>query len=79
MIEAGARITFTPEGGSEIELVEFPERERILSKALEAVRSQFEFIVIDCPPSLGLLTLNALTANGFSTSAPKLNVFTAPV
>jgi chromosome partitioning protein len=48
--------------GSEIELVEFPNRERILAAALASVRTQFEFIVIDCPPSLGLLTLNALTA-----------------
>ncbi len=48
--------------GSEIELVEFKDRERILSSALSPLRSQFEFMVIDCPPSLGLLTLNALTA-----------------
>ena len=48
--------------GSEIELVEFEDRERILARAIVPLRTQFEFIVVDCPPSLGLLTLNALTA-----------------
>lgn len=48
--------------GSEIELVGFEDRERILTNAIAPLRTQFEFIVIDCPPSLGLLTLNALTA-----------------
>ncbi len=48
--------------GAEIELVEFEERERLLSRAVEPVRDRFDFIIIDCPPSLGLLTLNALTA-----------------
>ncbi|PIU44791.1 MAG: chromosome partitioning protein ParA [Ignavibacteriales bacterium CG07_land_8_20_14_0_80_59_12] len=48
--------------GAEIELVGMPERERMLLRALSPVRGDFEFIFIDCPPSLGLLTLNALTA-----------------
>lgn len=48
--------------GAEIELVEFENRERLLATALESIRSKFDFIVIDCPPSLGLLTLNGLTA-----------------
>lgn len=48
--------------GSEIELVGFPDRELILTSAIAPLRAQFEFIVVDCPPSLGLLTLNALTA-----------------
>ena len=48
--------------GSEIEMVDVPERERILQNHLVNVRDQFEFIIIDCPPSLGLLTLNSLTA-----------------
>jgi chromosome partitioning protein len=48
--------------GAEIELVPMPERERRLQRVLEPLRSRFEFIFIDCPPSLGLLTLNALVA-----------------
>lgn len=48
--------------GAEIELVGRPERETVLRRAIEAVRSEYDFILIDCPPSLGLLTLNALTA-----------------
>ncbi|GBD06895.1 Sporulation initiation inhibitor protein Soj [bacterium HR21] len=48
--------------GAEIEMVDLPQRERILRTVLEAVRRKYSFILIDCPPSLGLLTLNALTA-----------------
>lgn len=48
--------------GAEIEMVPFPERERRLRRVLEPLRARFDFILIDCPPSLGLLTLNALVA-----------------
>jgi chromosome partitioning protein len=48
--------------GAEIELVSLPEREHRLKGALEGSRDQLDFVVVDCPPSLGLLTLNALTA-----------------
>ncbi|PSQ89319.1 MAG: chromosome partitioning protein ParA [Bacteroidetes bacterium QS_8_64_10] len=48
--------------GAEIEMIDVSERERILKKALERARRKYEFVVIDCPPSLGLLTLNSLTA-----------------
>jgi chromosome partitioning protein len=48
--------------GAEIELVSTAEREQRLRVAVELAGDQFDFIVIDCPPSLGLLTLNALTA-----------------
>ena len=48
--------------GAEIELVAIPERETLLRKALETVRDQYDYIFIDCPPSLSLLTLNAMTA-----------------
>lgn len=48
--------------GAEIELVNVPHRERRLARVVEAVRQDFDFIFIDSPPSLGLLTLNALVA-----------------
>ena len=48
--------------GAEVELVNEEGRERRLKKALELVRNDFDYILLDCPPSLGLLTLNALTA-----------------
>jgi len=48
--------------GAEIEMVEMENRERLLTTAIQPINDQFDFIVVDCPPSLGLLTLNALTA-----------------
>lgn len=48
--------------GAEIELVELSGREKRLTGALENIRSYYDFIFIDCPPSLSLLTINALTA-----------------
>jgi len=48
--------------GAEIEMVPMLARERRLQRVLDPLRSRFEFIFIDCPPSLGLLTLNALVA-----------------
>jgi chromosome partitioning protein len=48
--------------GAEIELVAMDERERRLKQVLAPVKGSYDFIIIDCPPSLGLLTLNALTA-----------------
>ena len=48
--------------GAEVELVPLPERERRLRLLLEPLRNDFDFIFIDTPPSLGLLTLNALVA-----------------
>ncbi|TFG51648.1 MAG: ParA family protein [Gemmatimonadales bacterium] len=48
--------------GAELEMVDRPERERILRRALEGIRDNYEYVLIDCPPSLGLITLNVLTA-----------------
>ncbi|MFI5135183.1 MAG: ParA family protein [Chitinophagales bacterium] len=48
--------------GAEIELINHPEREKIMRSVIEEVRDQYEYIIIDCSPSLGLITVNALTA-----------------
>lgn len=48
--------------GAEIELVSAISRENRLKKALESIRNRYDYIVVDCPPSLGLLTVNGLTA-----------------
>jgi len=48
--------------GATVELVEQAEREHVLRRKLDGIRSQFNFIILDCPPALDLLTLNALVA-----------------
>ncbi|MBI2754477.1 MAG: ParA family protein [Betaproteobacteria bacterium] len=48
--------------GAEVELVDLPNRERRLRDALATIEAEYRFILIDCPPSLSLLTLNGLTA-----------------
>jgi chromosome partitioning protein len=49
--------------GAEIEMVEIQNREYMLKTALDSIKENYEYIIIDCPPSLGLLTLNSLTAS----------------
>lgn len=49
--------------GAELEIIDMPHRESILKKALASVWEKYDFIFLDCPPSLGLITLNALAAS----------------
>ena len=55
----GSRIDLA---GAELELINQPEREHVLARLLEPVRGKYDYILIDCSPSLGLITVNALTA-----------------
>ena len=53
----------TPDlAGAEIELVDRPNRDRMMREAISTVRDRYDYILIDCPPSLGLITLNMLAA-----------------
>jgi chromosome partitioning protein len=49
--------------GAEIEMINYPNRESVLKGILEPIRDDYEFVIIDCSPSLGLITVNALTAS----------------
>jgi chromosome partitioning protein len=56
-------IPATPDlAGAEVELIDLPHRESVAREAIRPLASEYDFILIDCPPSLGLLTLNMLTA-----------------
>ncbi len=48
--------------GAEIEMINYPNRETVLKKILDPLRGDYDFIIVDCSPSLGLITVNALTA-----------------
>ena len=48
--------------GAEIEIINLPNREKMMKRALDKVKDNYDFIIIDCSPSLGLITVNALTA-----------------
>lgn len=48
--------------GAEIEMINYPDRESVLKSILRGVKDQYDFIIIDCSPSLGLITVNALVA-----------------
>jgi chromosome partitioning protein len=49
--------------GAEIEMINLPDREYILKKMIAGIKEEFDYIIIDCSPSLGLITLNSLTAS----------------
>lgn len=49
--------------GAEVELVYFDQREKVLRRIIQKLKNEYDYIGIDCPPSLGLLTINALTAS----------------
>lgn len=49
--------------GAELELMNRPDRERVMQRLLEPVREKYDYILIDCSPSLGIITINALTAS----------------
>ncbi len=55
----GSRIDLA---GAELELINKPDRERVLAVLLAEIRNEYDYIIIDCSPSLGLITVNALTA-----------------
>lgn len=48
--------------GAELELIELAQREAVLKQAIQGISERYDYLILDCPPSLGLLTLNALTA-----------------
>ena len=48
--------------GAEIEMINYPNREAVLKNLLDSIRDNYDFIIVDCSPSLGLITVNALTA-----------------
>ena len=49
--------------GAEIEMINYPNREAVLKQLIQPIKDEYDFIVIDCSPSLGLITVNALTAS----------------
>jgi len=49
--------------GAEVEMINLPNREKMMKKVIDKVKNQYDFIIIDCSPSLGLITINALTAS----------------
>ncbi len=49
--------------GAEIEMINMPNREHMMRKVIDKIKEQYDFVIIDCSPSLGLVTVNALTAS----------------
>ena len=49
--------------GAEVEMINLPNREKMMKKVIDKVKDEYDFIILDCSPSLGLITINALTAS----------------
>jgi chromosome partitioning protein len=66
VVATGTAVAMIPSAialaGLEVELAALPQRERRLRRALEPLRDSFDYLFLDCPPSMGLITVNALTA-----------------
>lgn len=60
--------------GAEIDLIDIEDREYILKKSIAQIRKNYDYIILDCPPSLSMLTVNAMTAKRHSTCADSVRI-----
>ena len=62
LAEKGKKVLAIDLDGAEIDFIEIENKQYVLKDIVRSVRKKFDFIIIDCPPALGLLTINAMTA-----------------
>ena len=60
--------------GAEIDLIDIEDREYILKKSIAQIRKNYDYIILDCPPSLSMLTVNAMTVSRHSTCADSVRI-----
>ncbi len=60
--------------GAEIELISVPNREKLMKYAFSKIKDDYDFVIIDCSPSLGLITTNSLAALGFTVFTIELSI-----